>query len=184
MTNIRKAKTTLDLKNILLLQGENMKSTLSEKEQIEEGFITVRHTLDQLKKMQIASPQILAFDKEKLAGYALVMPRELKATIPVLIPMFSLLDTLSYDGTPIKNLSYYVMGQICIGKDYRGQGVFRQLYAAHKEFLSSQYDYCITEVSSSNTRSMGAHLKVGFEILHTFTDASDEWNIVLWDWTK
>ena len=69
-------------------------------------------------------------------------------------------------------------------KNYRGQGVFRQLYAAHKQLLSKQYDYCITEVSTRNLRSMQAHFSIGFELLHCFTDPQDEWNIVLWDWTK
>ena len=76
------------------------------------------------------------------------------------------------------------MGQICVGKDYRGQGVFRQLYLAHRERLSQDFDYCITEVSTSNIRSMRAHQNIGFQVLHTFTDELDEWNIVLWDWTK
>ena len=97
--------------------------------------------------------------------------------------MFNLLDTLTYKGTPVKDLRYYVMGQICVAKAYRGKGVFRQLYAAHKKHLSGTYDFCITEISSRNLRSMRAHEKVGFTLLHRFSDATDEWNIVLWDWT-
>jgi hypothetical protein len=30
---------------------------------------------------------------------------------------------------------------------------------------------------------MQAHFAVGFELLHRFTDAQDEWNIIIWDWT-
>ena len=43
-------------------------------------------------------PQVIATDEEQLAGYALVMGRELKNSIPVLIPMFDLLDALAYHG--------------------------------------------------------------------------------------
>lgn len=184
MLTIREAVSTQDLQNILILQRENMRGVLSPSEILEEGFITVHHSLEQLEAMQALVPQILAVDGPKLAGYALVMPRALKNSIPVLVPMFELLDTLSYEGKAVSALRYYVMGQICVGKDYRGQGVFRQLYQAHRERLSKDFDYCITEVSSANLRSMRAHLKIGFQLLHTFTDELDEWNIVLWDWTK
>ncbi|MCH1418110.1 MAG: hypothetical protein L7U68_06150 [Flavobacteriaceae bacterium] len=76
------------------------------------------------------------------------------------------------------------MGQICVDKAFRGQGVFRQLYAEHMALLSKQYNYCITEVSNRNLRSMQAHYATGFELLHCFSGTQDEWNIVLWDWTK
>ena len=65
--------------------------------------------------MQALVPQILAVDDPTLAGYALVMPRDWK-NIPVLVPMFELLDTLSYEGKAVSALHYYVMGQICVGK--------------------------------------------------------------------
>lgn len=184
MLSIRSAASTQDLENILALQGENMRAGLSAEEIKEQGFITVRHSLEQLQAMQERVPQILAVDGDRLGGFALVMPRELKNSIPVLVPMFEMLDNLHYQGTAVKDLRYYVMGQICVGKDYRGQGVFRQLYQAHREQLSQDFDYCITEVSTSNIRSMRAHQKIGFQVLHTFTDELDEWNIVLWDWTK
>ena len=184
MLRIRQAASVQDLQNILELQGENMKMQLSPQEIDAEGFITVRHSLEQLKIMQNLVPQVIATDEEQLAGYALVMGRELKNNIPVLIPMFDLLDALAYHGKPVRSLNYYVMGQICVRKSYRGKGVFRQLYHAHRELLSKDHDCCITEVSTSNFRSMRAHLAVGFQVLHTFTDDIDEWNIVLWDWTK
>ena len=184
MLTIRSAASTQDLENILALQGENMRAGLSPEEIKEQGFITVRHSLEQLQAMQEQVPQILAVDGDRLGGFALVMPRELKNSIPVLVPLFEMLDTLHYQGAAVKDLRYYVMGQICVGKDYRGQGVFRQLYKAHREQLSQDFDYCITEVSTSNIRSMRAHQKIGFQVLRTFTDELDEWNIVLWDWTK
>lgn len=181
---VRQAISSLDLDNILLLQQKNAKTTLSASEIKQEGFVTVQHSKTQLEQMQSLVPQIIAEEKGELIGYALVMPRELKSSIPVLIPMFDLLDSLTYKGEALKELSFYVMGQICVAKAYREQGVFQELYHTHKRLLSAKYDYCITEVSTSNLRSMKAHLRMGFEVLHCFTDAEDEWNIVLWDWTK
>ena len=181
---IRPVENQLDLIDILALQKKNTKTAVPPEEIETQGFVTVEHSLTQLEKMQALIPQIIAVKNRALAGYALSMSRELKATVPVLIPLFERLETLHYNGRAVKELSYYVMGQICVDKSFRGQGVFRQLYAAHKSLLSQQYDYCITEVSTRNLRSMQAHFSIGFELLHCFTDAQDEWNIVLWDWTK
>ena len=134
--------------------------------------------------MHAQIPQIVAVKNQMLAGYALSMTQELKASVPVLIPLFERLDNLSYNGRAVKDLSYYVMGQICVDKAFRRQGVFRQLYAAHKTLLSGQYAFCVTEVSACNLRSLQAHYAVGFELLDCYSDTQDEWNVVLWDWTK
>ena len=183
-TAIKSVDSPRELHGILSLQAQNVKQRLSKNAQQQEGFVTVEHSIEQLQKMQAASEQIIALNNESVVGYALVMPPELRQTIPVLIPLFDLLDTLSYKGKALKNQAYYVMGQVCVEKNHRGQGVFRQLYAAHKQWLSSRYDYCITEISSANLRSLNAHQKIGFEILHTFSDATDDWVVVLWDWTR
>ena len=183
-TVIKCVDSPLELHGILSLQAQNLKQCLSKNAQQQEGFVTVEHSIEQLQRMQAASEQIIALDDNKVVGYALVMPLELRQTIPVLIPLFDLLDTLRYKGEALKSQAYYVMGQVCVEKNHRGQGVFRQLYAAHKKWLSSRYDFCITEISSDNLRSLNAHQKIGFEILHTFSDATDDWVVVLWDWTR
>jgi predicted GNAT superfamily acetyltransferase len=181
---IRAVETQRDLIDILTLQKKNTKTAIPLEEIETQGFVTVEHSLRQLENMQAKIPQIVAVKNQMLAGYALSMTRELKVNIPVLIPLFERLDSLFYNGRAVKDLSYYVMGQICVDKAFRGQGVFRQLYASHKALLSGQYNYCITEVSTRNLRSMQAHYAIGFELLHRFSDTQDEWNIVLWDWTK
>lgn len=181
---IRPVEIQRDLIDILTLQKKNTKTAIPLDEIEAQGFVAVEHSLRQLENMHAQIPQIVAVKNQMLAGYALSMTRELKASIRVLIPLFERLDNLFYNGRAEKDLSYYVVGQICVDKAFRGQGVFRQLYAAHKALLSGQYNYCITEVSTRNLRSMQAHYAIGFELLHCFTDALDEWNIVLWDWTK
>jgi len=74
------------------------------------------------------------------------------------------------------------MGQICIDKTYRGKGIFNILYQKHKELYSHKYDLLVTEISVNNPRSLRAHEKVGFKIIHTYHDALDEWAVVVWDW--
>jgi ribosomal protein S18 acetylase RimI-like enzyme len=75
------------------------------------------------------------------------------------------------------------MGQICIDKAFRGQGIFDKLYAGHKEIYSQNYDCIVTEVATRNTRSLRAHQRVGFNTIHKHTDETDDWEVMVWDWS-
>jgi hypothetical protein len=172
-----------ELKQILMLQKENLPGTNTLEVQDREGFVTVEHNLSLLRLMNSSAHQIIAKDTGRVVGYALVMRPELRSVVPVLVPMFNLLESLYYRGKLLSAQRYYVMGQICVAESHRKIGVFDALYFKHKEIYGSQYDLCVTEVSKRNVRSMKAHQRVGFKTIHTFRDATDEWNIVLWDWT-
>ncbi|GAA4398799.1 hypothetical protein GCM10023187_09780 [Nibrella viscosa] len=176
--------TEADLQQILDLQQQNLSKTVSPEQQKEQGFVTVIHTLPLLQQMNAAAPQIIAKDGDQLAGYALVMPTSFRSMIPVLQPMFDLLDTLVYDGQQVGCYPYYVMGQICVAEKYRGQGLFDGLYQYHRERLSGDYAMCITEVATRNTRSMRAHQRVGFQSIAEYEDETDRWSVVVWDWRR
>jgi ribosomal protein S18 acetylase RimI-like enzyme len=167
-----------ELEQILRLQAANLRDCVSPEQAAREGFVTVAHTLDVLERMHALAPSVIARDGERLAGYALVMPVEVRAFVPILEPMFQLLETLSWRGRPLRELSYYVMGQICVAEDYRGQGVFDALYREHRASYGGRFDCTVTEVATRNTRSMRAHQRVGFEVLKTFRDATDEWAVI------
>jgi ribosomal protein S18 acetylase RimI-like enzyme len=166
-----------ELEQILELQRRNLARNLDEHEITQNGFVTVEHTLDVLRRMHALAPSIVAKDGAELAGYALVMPVECRSFVPVLQPMFQRLEALG-----IFPRRFYVMGQICVGKPYRGRGVFELLYRAHRELLRDRFDAVVTEVSVRNPRSLRAHQRVGFEELERYRDATDEWVLLVWNW--
>jgi hypothetical protein len=166
------------------LQKNNLPGSLTEEQKASQGFVTVQHDLSLLRSMNASARQVIARHDDKVVAYALVMRPEIKYMVPVLMPMFELLNTLYYKGTSLVQTKYYVMGQICVDENYRGAGVFDGLYKKHREVYAKEYDHCITEVSTRNLRSMKAHLRCGFKTIHTFRDVTDEWNILLWDWSS
>jgi ribosomal protein S18 acetylase RimI-like enzyme len=170
-----------ELAQILKLQQAYHVSSLSVDDANRDGFVTVMHSMDLLKKMNLAAAQVIAKDGEKVIGYALVMLKSFSDMIPVLQPMFNRLSTVNYGGKKVTDYSFYIMGQICVAENYRGKGVFDSLYQKHKELYSSSYDLCVTSVSTRNKRSMSAHERVGFETVLTFRDETDEWNILVWN---
>jgi len=167
-----------ELQQILDLQQANLARNLSPEQISEQGFVTVEHTLDLLRRMHAIAPSIVAREGESLAGYALVMPVECRSFIPMLEPMFARLEQLG-----MMRQRFYVMGQICVAAPWRGQGVFDLLYRAHRKYLRTAYDFSVTEVAMRNTRSMRAHQRVGFEIIDRYRDATDEWALLRWNWS-
>lgn len=111
------------------------------------------------------------------------MLNKFKTLIPIVIPLFESFESIIYQGKGLCDYNYYVMAQICIAEAYRGKGLFQLLYKKHRETYQSTFYLCLTEISSSNSRSQRAHEKVAFKIIHTYTDAIDEWHIMCWDWT-
>jgi ribosomal protein S18 acetylase RimI-like enzyme len=178
MIEARQVGDARELQQILELQRANLARNLSPEEIASQGFVTVEHTLPILERMHAIAPSIVALDGAALAGYALTMPPECRPFIPVLEPMCLRLESLGIVGQ-----RFYVMGQICVGKRWRGRGVFDLLYRAHQGELRGRYDLCITEVATRNTRSMRAHERVGFRTIERYRDATDEWALLRWDFT-
>ena len=168
-----------ELEQILQLQAVNLRDHVSAEQAVSQGFLTVAHTLDVLERMHAIAPSVIAKDGEKLVGYALVMPVEARAFVPILEPMFQLLETLNWRGRPLSEYRYYVMGQVCVAEAWRGQGVFDALYREHRASYRARFDCTVTEVATRNTRSMRAHLRAGFEPIKTYRDATDEWAVVV-----
>ena len=180
---IKPVESTQELEQILALQNKNLVEHVALPDRQTNGFVTVKHGLQLLEQMNASAQQIIAKENNKVIAYALAMPREFSEHIPLLQPMFNMFETLSFRHKPLKKISYYVMGQICISQHARGKGVFEQLYLKHKEIYSHKFELCLTEVSSSNPRSMKAHEKTGFQTIHNFDDQTDNWNILAWDWS-
>jgi hypothetical protein len=171
-----------ELNQIFALNQQNLKQQLTIEEQKTEGFVTWLYSIDLLQKMHSLAPSIVVKDNDKVVGYALTTLKEASVFHPDLQTMFQNLEPLDFNGKPLFSYSFYCMGQICIAKEYRGQGLVQLLYQKHREVYSPKYDLLLTEISTSNKRSQQAHEKVGFKTIHTYRDALDEWNVVVWPW--
>jgi GNAT superfamily N-acetyltransferase len=178
------AKTPTDLAGILRLQKANLRPGLSAEEIQSQGFVTVDHTEEQMAMLNAIEPHIIAKVEDEVVAYLLAMTSASKKDISVLEPLFELFDGIQYRGKSIADYPYLVVGQVCVSKAYRGQGVLDQCYAAYREFYDQKYAFAITEIALDNPRSLNAHRRVGFEVIHTYTDPKSgvEWAVVVWDW--
>ncbi len=177
------ARSESDLKGILALQQANHLHQITEEDFKTEGFLMVRHQIEDLEKMNRLAPQIICKDQDEVVAFVLAMTEASKDDITILIPMFQLFNNLNYKGKLISQYRYMVVGQVCVAKGYRGIGIFNECYELFKNTFKDTYDFAITEISTRNPRSLKAHQKIGFQTVHTYTAPDgEEWDIVVWEW--
>lgn len=179
------SQTDRDLIQILDLQKINLLQTLSQEEINREGFVTVSHSFEGLKKMNSHEQSVIAKKNDKVVAYLLAMTEKSKEDIPILVPMFDVFNQIIYRKKKISEYNYLVVGQVCVAKEFRGKGILDECYQEYKRRFQIKYAFAITEISKKNPRSMKAHQRIGFETIHEYQDLNGiDWNIVLWDWQK
>lgn len=171
-----------ELSQISRLNFANLRENLSTEEKVSEGFVSWPYPTELLEKMNQLSPSIIVKDDNKVIGYALTLPAEAAPFHSDLRAFMEHINNLEYLNRKLSTYRFYFMGQICIDKAYRGKKIVDLLYQGHKNHFINQFDLLVTEVSTSNVRSLKAHEKIGFKTIHTYRDAIDEWDVIVWDW--
>ncbi|MEM7084847.1 MAG: GNAT family N-acetyltransferase [Bacteroidota bacterium] len=173
MIHYKRASQKYELEQILQLQRDNLPTVISEETKKMEGFVTVHHDFNILNRMNEACPHVIATHEDKVVGYTLCMHPKFGDEIEVLQPMFA--ETNRILGFSEK---YIAMGQVCVDKDYRRQGIFRKLYRYMLQEIKPEFDCIITEVDIENTRSLEAHYAVGFELLSRYRSDGHDWELI------
>ena len=172
-----------DLAGILDLQRNNLASNLPREEIQSQGFVTVLHRLEDLREMNAIEQHIIAKDNDTVVAYLLAMTEKSKFDIPILIPMFEAFETIQYKNKTLSEFNYIVVGQVCVDKKYRGQGVLDKCYELYINTFRRRYDFAVTEIATSNQRSLSAHKRIGFNTIHEYIAPNGEtWAIVLLEW--
>lgn len=184
MINIDVASSTQHFEQIVDLQRRHHHSALLPDAQEREGFVFAEHSVALLRRMSDELPQAIAVANDgNVVGYCLSFPLSLREELPSLAPMFEQFHRCAYHGRPLSSLRFFVGGQVCVDRAYRGRGLLAQLYDKVRLAAPSPYDLCITEIATRNQVSIRAHERMGFEVLSTYSDESEAWVIVAWDLT-
>lgn len=171
-----------ELEKIKKLHEQNLRKNLTDEQAQLEGFVTAEYTLEFLQQMHESSPSIIAKDGDAVVGYALVATHEVRYDHELMSDLFEVIDTKVYKGRLLKHVSYVCVGQLCVAKDYRGQGLVKRMYDYYRDCYATEYEYLITDVAQANPRSLKAHKKSGFKVIDTLVYGGIGWDIVLWDW--
>ncbi len=179
MIKYQAASTREHIEAILKLQQANLPKNISTQEAKAQGFVTVEHDIELLTAMNATYGHQIALQSGQLAGYALVMLRDFSKNVPVLLPFFDRLEHLKWEGITMSRLAYFVIGQLCVSKSFRGMGVSKGLYQHLGARMKNDFQLMVTEVSTRNKPSVIAHEKAGFQLIHQYHEKNGErWNVV------
>jgi len=182
MITIKRVTEFSELEGIRKLQEDNLKRNLPGNEAETEGFVTAEYPIEFLEALHKSGPSIIAKENHQVVGYALVATKSVSHQHELLSDLFNYIDKITYRGLLLKNVSYVVVGQLCVSKSYRGLGLVQQMYQHFKKSLAGEYDCCITDIAENNPRSLKVHLRTGFQVIDNFHYGGSNWDIVLWDW--
>lgn len=166
---------------ILDLQRRYHASALAPDAQEREGFVFAEHSVPLLRRMAAELPQAIAVANDVVVGYCLSLPLLFRSDLPSLAPMFDQFNRCAYHGRPLSSFRFFVGGQVCVDRAYRGRGLLARLYEQVRLAAPRTYDLCVTEIAVRNQVSVRAHERMGFEAISTYSDGSEAWVIVAWD---
>jgi ribosomal protein S18 acetylase RimI-like enzyme len=184
MVVIKQVETAQELKDLKALQNANLRRLIGEEEAMKEGFVTSEYSIELLQKMHEEHPSIIAKEGDEVVGYVIVTTKSVLGEHEEIDHLFATVDNLPFNGQLLKESKYILVGQLCVGKSHRGQGLVQSMYTYYKEIFSQQYQYLVTDISQANPRSIKAHKKSGFETIGVIEQVGTGWDIVLWNWNK
>ena len=176
------ATTDREIQGIRDLQEANLKENVALEKRPVDGFLTAKYSLDFLKAMNKSTPAIIAKQNGEVVGYALATNRSLLGQHPLLKDLSIQINKIPFGDKAIGDFDYLVVGQLCVAKQVRGQGLAQRLYAHFKTTYQEQYPFSVTDVDQGNLASLKTHLKVGFQVVSTLQYGNSNWDVVIWDW--
>lgn len=179
MIELKLLETQDEMLQVSQLNSLNLKSTLSREEKEEQGFLSWTYPLELLKSMNEINPSIIAKHGDNVVGYALMASVEARCFHKELDLLLSKIEGIDFREKKLLDYSYYMIGQLCVAKDYRGLGLTDQMYAFHEQHYSKRYDLMATTVVLENLRSIRVHERAGFETVHEIEDHFGSWRVIV-----
>jgi hypothetical protein len=184
MITLSVASSDQHFQQILDLQRRYHAHSLSPEVQAEEGFVFAQHSIPLLRRMAAELPQAIALANDVVVGYCLSLPLSLRAEVPILAPMFDHFRRCTFRGHPLSAIRFFVGGQVCVDRAYRGRGLLARLYDHIRVSAPPGYALCVTEIAVRNKVSVRAHARMGFETISTYSDGREDWIVVAWPLTR
>ena len=193
MTTIRPA-TPADFDGILALQRAAHRDAVDARTAADEGFVTWRYDRPTLRALDDPAAHSVAVDDttEQVVAYAISLPAATARgdgpdaeghalAHPLAQQLARVLDGLTWDGTPVAEIDYVIMGQVAVAPAYRGRGVFRRLYAHYLASRARHYDLALTDIHAENARSRAAHAAIGWQEVPHKAEELNDWVVVGYD---
>ena len=173
-----------EILQIKSLQNLNLKCNIDLEEANKEGFVTAVYSVDYLKVMNDSTAAVIATFDSKVVGYLLAVDCATALKHELLSKIIDVADSVLLKFPGLANVKYIIVGQLCIAKEFRGQGLVQKMYQLFYDTYHTNYDACVTDIAESNPRSLRAHAKCGFQVMERLDHGGALFDLVVWDWNK
>ena len=158
-----------DITEILTLLKAYQINTIAEEDK-KDGFITADFTPDQMEALITQEDGcFVAKDQGRIVAFALSASWGFWSAWPIFQKMIEDLPSLTYQGYQLSIENSYQYGPVCVARDYRGTGVFQDLFAFALQQMSTRYPVMLSFINTINERSYAAHItKLGLDVIQQF----------------
>lgn len=173
-----------DMDGILDLQAKNLVTNLKDDEK-GDGFVTTPFTVEQINSLIDLDGVFIAKDGEKVVSYVMCASWHYWVAWPMFEYMASFLETLKFNNTTLTMDNSYQYGPICVAKEYRGSGVFENIFEFARKNMSKRFPILVTFINKINTRSYEAHVrKLGLSVVTEFQFNNNNFYELCYDTSK
>lgn len=178
---ITRLATKSDIRGILDLQEINLFEYLSKSEK-NNGFLTTRFTIFQLKELLKERGLFVLESEGKIRGYTMAASWDYFSQWPIFPYMISCFSGFNFQGTNISDQNTFQYGPICVHSILRGTDAFPRLFEEMRIELSSRYPVGITFINKLNKRSYKAHTcKIDMIVIDEFEYSGLEYYCLAFD---
>ena len=167
-----------DFEGILLLQHQNLKTTLQE--DLSQGFLSIEFTREQLHSINSELGIFVALQDKEVIGYLMAESIEFAIGSPLIAYLLKRLREFVHEGAALSACCLFVYGPVCIDKQHRGQGVLQELFRVMVQTLRGNYNVGVAFVSEQNPHSLHAHKdKLKMQVVDTFEFNGQQYNTLV-----
>lgn len=156
-----------NIDEILALNSKYLATHLSEKQR-QGGFIRIEYSNNELRKIVEAKEIVIASDNGRVIGYYLIGRKSDNLALNYQKnKALSLFDTRSIK---FNNIGYGC--QVCIGEEYRNNGIFRKMLSTLTDLVKDKYSHLLCSISDDNVVSLRTHMNNGWQPIDDFETKS------------
>ncbi|WP_309608005.1 GNAT family acetyltransferase [Flavobacterium sp.] len=170
-----------DISGILELQELYLVSNLNDEEK-QAGFVTTPFTIDLLKEVIADEGIFIAKSNNKIIGYAFAASWAFFSQWPIFEYMISMFPRYKFRDFEMNTISSFQYGPVCIHKDFRGQGLIKDLFEFMRIHTVKKYPIAVTFINKINIPSTKAHVeKLKWEIIDEFSFNNNDYIVLAYD---
>jgi hypothetical protein len=159
-----------DYSQIVMMQNENLNTMLTSEEKASGGFLSVPLKVEDFRVMNQEIAVVVASWGKEVIAYHCASSCQYYQFVPLCAYMMERFAHVLYDGKPLVHYTCFVVGPMCIAKNYRGKGIYLKLWQELTKHIPAGLEMGVGPASEANPRALHVHTqKAGMLVVDRFS---------------